>query len=379
LTELANVARMVKIEKRRVDVLKKFFRGIFSTALLASCLLPNPVFGADNLSNWQKQIPAYKEPKINVTKDGPVLLFSDSPEMVKKCGIMYRDTVNGKVRIFFHHVNDTDSNKRLAVVLRNRGIRPVEVKVGNRGISKPNINWLDAGKQAQIDYFSGSEENEFAIELGGKHEFLTNKKGVEFKPQEIITGIVDFQFNHPVEISFMMIPVGADFNAAVDAYDVLPPDNAKYVLRGTFKNADYHITFADVFDSGRKDIWGITLADNKKSPYATGVDATTGKQVVNYGNYGVVYDLSYKTKGSGETIFRFNPWGGTFAGACLLQTEDKTTRINIPSDRLYFGDKMPKESMIFGRVKGKSAGKIFFSPPGASNLPIRIFMDPENK
>ena len=370
---------MVKIEKRSVDVLKIFLKGIFSTALLASCLLPSQVWGADSLDNWQKQIPAYKEPGINVTEDGPVLLFSDSPEMVKTCGVMYRDTVSGKVRVFFHHVNDTDSNKRLAVVLRNRGFRPVEVKVGRRGVSKPSLDWLNAGKQAQIDYFSGSKENEFTIELGGKHEFLTDKKGVEFKPQEIITGIVDFQFSNPVEISFMMIPVGTDFNSAVDTYDVLPPDHAKYVLRGTFKNVDYHMTFANILDNKGKDIWGITLADNNKNSYVKGIDATTGNPVVNYGNYGVVYDLSYKTKGSGETIFRFNPWGGTFAGACLLQTEDKTTRANIPNDRLYFGDKLPTESMIIGRAKGKSAGKIFFSPPGASNLPIRIFMEPEKK
>jgi hypothetical protein len=370
---------MVKIEKRRVDVLKKIFRGIFSTALLASCLLPSLAFGSDSLNNWQKQIPVYKEPKVTVVQDGPVLLFSDSPEMVKNCGVMYRDTVSGKVRVFFHHVNDTQSNKRLAVVLRNRGIHPVDVTVGRKGVSKPNPNWLDAGKKAQIDYFSSSKEDKFTIGLRGKHEFLTNEKGVEFKPQEIITGIVDFQFSHPVEISFMMIPVGTDFDSAVDAYDVLPPDNGKYVLRGTFKNVDYHITFADTFDSRGKDIWGITLADNKKNPYVKGIDATTGKPSINYGNYGVVYDLSYRTNGPGKTVFRFNPWGGTFAGSCLLQLGDKTTNISLPSGRLYFGDKVPTESMILGEAKGKTAGKIFFSPPGASNLPVRIFMEPVKK
>jgi len=359
--------------------LTKFVKGILSAALLASCLLPSLVFGADSVGNWQKQIPVYKEPKVNITKDGPVLLFSDSPEMVRDCGVMYRDTVNGKVRVFFHHVNDTKSNKRLAIVLRNRGFRPVEVKVGRRGVSKPSLDWLNAGKQAQIDYFSGSKEDKFTIGLGGKHEFLTGQKGVEFKPQEIITGIVDFQFSYPVEISFMMIPVGAAFDSAVDAYDVLPPDNGKYVLRGTFKNADYHMKFADTFDSRGEDIWGITLADNKKNPYVRGIDATTGKPAINYGNYGVVYDLSYRTKGSGETVFHFNPWGGTFAGACLLQIGNQTMDINVPSGRLYFGDKAPTESMILGKVKGKAEGKIIFSPPGASNLPVRIFVEPAKK
>lgn len=359
--------------------MKKFLKGIFSAALLASCFLPNLAFGSDSFGSGQKQIPVYKEPKVSITENGPVLLFSDSPEMVKSCGVMYRDTVNGKVRVFFHHVNDTNSNKRLAVVLRNRGIHTVEVTVGRKGVSKPNRNWLDAGKKAQVDYFSSDKKEKFTIGLGAKREFLTDEKGVEFKPQEIITGIVDFQFSYPVEISFMMIPVGTDFNSAVDAYDVLPPDKGKYVLRGTFKNADYHLKFADAFDSRGKDIWGVTLADNKKNSYVRGIDATTGKPVVNYGNYGVVYDLSYRTKGTGETIFRFNPWGGTFAGSCILQIGDNTTNVNLPSGRLYFGDKVPTESMIFGKVSGKAEGNIVFSPPGASNLPIRIFMEPGKK
>ena len=50
--------------------------------------------------------------------------------MVQKCGVMYRDTVKGKFRLFFHHVNDTDSSKRLAIVLRRTGIRPALVQLG---------------------------------------------------------------------------------------------------------------------------------------------------------------------------------------------------------------------------------------------------------
>lgn len=67
--------------------------------------------------------------------------------MVQKCGVMYRDTVKGKFRLFFHHVNDTDSSKRLAIVLRRTGIRPALVQLGRNGISDPNRDWLEAGKR----------------------------------------------------------------------------------------------------------------------------------------------------------------------------------------------------------------------------------------
>ena len=67
-------------------------------------------------ARWDDGVPRYTEAKVIIHEDRPNLLFSDSPEMVQKCGVMYRDTVKGKFRLFFHHVNDTVSSKRLAIV-----------------------------------------------------------------------------------------------------------------------------------------------------------------------------------------------------------------------------------------------------------------------
>ena len=355
--------------------MKIFFKNYLGVVLLAGCLLPNIAFATVLTEAEQNEIPNYKEAKVDIKKDGPVLLFSDSPEMVTKCGVMYRDTAYGDVRLFFHHVNDTKSAKRLAIVLHNPGIRPVEVTVGRKGVSAPSHDWLNAGKIAQSSYFKEANEYKFNIKPGGNLEFLTGEKGQIFKPQDLITGIVDFHFSRPVEVSFMMIPVGTAFSAAVSEYDVLPPDKGEYVLRGTFKNANRHITFLDIFNNDKKDVLGITLADNKKDLYARGIDATTGNSVINYGNYGVVYNLYYKTKGEGNAFLRFNPWGGTFAGACILENEDKRTEINVPTNRIYFGDKRPNENMVLKKIVGKTVGKVFFSPPGSSNLPVRIFLE----
>ena len=170
--------------------MKKFFRGIFSTALLASCLLPNPVFGADNLSNWQKQIPAYKEPKINVTKDGPVLLFSDSPEMVKKCGIMYRDTVNGKVRIFFHHAKDLVYMLQKEVpgfktLVQNINTRHTNVILGEKnktifgpGSIKDKLGDLSFNISAQSFFQVNSEQAQKLYDTALEYAKLTGKETV---------------------------------------------------------------------------------------------------------------------------------------------------------------------------------------------------------
>lgn len=51
-------------------------------------------------ARWDDGVPRYTEAKVIIHEDGPKLLFSDSPEMVQKCGVMYRDTVKGKFRLF---------------------------------------------------------------------------------------------------------------------------------------------------------------------------------------------------------------------------------------------------------------------------------------
>ena len=111
-------------------------------------------------ARWDDGVPRYTEAKVIIHEDGPNLLFSDSPEMVQKCGVMYRDTVKGKFRLFIRHVNDTDSSKRLAIVLRRTGMRPALVQLGRNGISDPNRDWLEAGKEAQIRYYGKQKETD---------------------------------------------------------------------------------------------------------------------------------------------------------------------------------------------------------------------------
>lgn len=195
---------------------------------------------------WQDGVPAYEEVKGTITHDGPKLIFSDSPEMVGKIGIMYRDTVEGPVRLFFHHVNDTRTDKRLAVLLRRTTLRPSLVNLGKNGISRPNEDWLEAGKEAQERYYS-STPNGRKFFLSGPRDILNNGKGYILHPQELVTGIVDLNFERPVEVSFIMMPVDADPRVSAEVYSILPPDEGGHVLRGTFEGANVHVTPAGCF------------------------------------------------------------------------------------------------------------------------------------
>lgn len=329
-------------------------------------------------ARWDDGVPRYTEAKVIIHEDGPNLLFSDSPEMVQKCGVMYRDTVKGKFRLFFHHVNDTDSSKRLAIVLRRTGIRPALVQLGRNGISDPNRDWLEAGKKAQIRYYGKQKETD-PLRISRMTDLLGLQKPTIIRPQELVTGIVNLESDRPVEVSVMMIPVKTDLGLALDAYGILPPDEGDHVLRGTFPASDVHVRLQEAYPSNKLETWGIKLADDVLNPYVRGTDATTGKKVVNYGNYGVMYDVILPTKGKRDTVLRFNPYGGPYAGAGLLSMNgEEAKEIKIPGHGLAFGWSHDGETMVLGTIPENGEATLHFSPPGSSNLPIRLFLSPKS-
>ena len=50
---------------------------------------------------------------VDVKDTGGTLIFSDSPEYVRKNGILYTDTVTGDARILFYHLNIFNTSKTL--------------------------------------------------------------------------------------------------------------------------------------------------------------------------------------------------------------------------------------------------------------------------
>lgn len=324
---------------------------------------------------WKEDVPYYRQIQGTITHGGPKLIFSDSPEMVGKIGIMYRDTVSGPVRLFFHHVNDTRTDKRLAVLLRRTTIRPTAVSFGKNGISRPNEDWLAAGKEAQTKYYQ-SVPNGRRLVLDGPRDILNNGKGYILHPQELVTGIVDLNFDKPVEVSFIMMPTDADPRISAEVYSILSPDEGEHVLRGTFEGADVTVDLPGAFPADSGEIWGVKLADDVEDPYVRGIDVTRNEPVVNYGNYGVMYAVNFQTKGSRATQLRFNPYGGAYAGEGVLSLDGETAKyIRIPDDRQSFGWNGDGETMKLGVVPAGKGGTFFFSPPGSSNLPVRIFWE----
>ncbi|MDO4922103.1 MAG: copper amine oxidase [Phascolarctobacterium sp.] len=310
---------------------------------------------------------AAREVKADFVANGPRLLFSDSPEMVYQTGILYRDKVQGAVRIFFHHVNAMNSPKKLALLLRNEDqLRPVAYTVKRRGVSQPDYNYMNAGKKAELDYFTEEQRQEGGrLGFGSSCELLGGS-GVVLSPDEIVTGMIDLELTRPAQISVLLCEPQTDLEIFNDSAAILPMD--EHPLRGSFAGGDWHYTLKNpVQRDGTPYKLKLAGAD---AGYAKGVDATTGLAAENYGNYGVVYQVNFTVAGDKPVSLVLNPIGGAFAGYGVLQSEKGRRLLALPDYALCFGERL-EDAVDLGRLKPGNYSFIW-SPPGASNLPVEL-------
>lgn len=315
-------------------------------------------------------------PEWEVTSSsyGGKLLLSDSPEMVTQDGIMYQDTVTGNVRLFFHHVNDTKAAKKIVVVLENSGPVKAEVTVSRYGLGGPDYNWVAVGKLAQQKYMAGS--GIYTVAVPAKETaFLSPVLGDKVvQPGMLVNGIYDFIADKPVTVKVVMLPVDADLRAFLRTAKILPADSQR--LRGTFEGANRMLIPLRVYDPSSDGPMVITLADNKLDKYVTGVDATDGSPTLNYGNYGVVYNIFLPARDNYSIAYYLNPRGGDYAGAMGIKyRHNAEPPAATPADRLAFG--LPTDFASLGKFDSSESLWLTFSPPGASNLPVKLVILPQ--
>lgn len=317
---------------------------------------------------------------VTMTEQGGKLLLSDSPEMVPADGITYQDTVSGDVRLFFHHVNATKELKKIVVLLVNDSDTVTDVVVNKYGLGGPGFDYLAIGKTAQMDYLQ--QENIELIEVPAKGTALLEpalaKKVVA--PDELVNGIYDFQCKIPIKVVVMMLPVDAEPATFAAKASVLPTDSQR--LRGTFAGRDRLLVPSQVYNSAKDGVMAITLADHKLDTYVSGIDATDGSQTLNYGNYGVMYKLFFPTAFEQNFAVYLNPRGGEYAGGMKVKyRHQEEGTIGTPADKLFFGSKTINDVAHLGDYAGGQSLWLTFSPPGASNLPVKIILAPvaENK
>ena len=334
---------------------------------------------------------------VHSVTTGGTLLFSDSPESVTQDGILYTDRVSGDARILFYHLNSTGQPKKVAVVLENISDQMNEVKVTRGGMSEPDDNYLSVGKATQAEYFNTRLEYSIHLLKGSCRLLQPGMNQVVLQPGELVYGVYDFIADHPVRVSVIMYPVWEDPLAFLHYATILPKDEQR--LRGTFHGMNRKLSSSQSYDPSKDGIVYFPIGDNHHDRYLYGIDATDGSRVINYGNYGVLYQIQIPTKGTQKTKFFLSPLGGVYAGAMTVQQNGgRPSLLLTPRERLYFGDgpvhdspqaaELEKKGMTLlteyteladlGTYRSNTNLSFEYSPPGASNLPVNIILMPAN-
>ena len=326
---------------------------------------------------------------------GGTLLFSDSPEYVKETGVLYRDIVTGDARVLYYHLNDTSQPKKVAVVLETDA-ELASVSVTRGAAAPPSADYLHVGKVTQIGYFDTHEMNERIYVTKERPRLLVPEMDTTvLAPGQLVYGVYDFHANAPVRVSVIMY--GADVGpfAFLRTARVLPRD--EIALRGTFRGMNRVITSKKIYRPSMDGAVYFPIGDNLHDVYRQGIDATDGSSVVNYGNYGILYQISIPTAGRENTRYFLSPLGGVYAGAMRAENGANRRLVETPATRPYFGDQtLPEppnvaeareEGLLFltqytelsdlGTYASAQPVQFEYSPPGASNLPVNIILMPE--
>lgn len=316
--------------------------------------------------------------KVMTADVGGTLLFSDSPEIVTEDGILYSDTVQGKTRLLYYHLNGTKLPKKIVAVLENTSEQDVDIVINNYAFGGPSKDYLYVGKSTQEQYFRNNNIGFAHVPAHGKRLLSVKLDKIVVDPETLVYGVFDFNATVPLKVTMLMLPVDENPLTFVDRAKVLPKDQAK--LRGTFTGMDRIMQSQRVYDGKKDGAVAITLADGKIDRYRTGIDATDGSIVENYGNYGVLYKINIPTKGLGKTNYYLNPRGGVYAGAINIKknSEGKGEMISTPFNKPFFGeDNRVTDVTFLGQYDNFNQLLIEFSPPGASNLPARLILEPQ--
>ena len=326
---------------------------------------------------------------------GGTLLFSDSPEYVKETGVLYRDIVTGDARVLYYHLNDTLQPKKVAVVLETDA-ELASVSVTRGAAAPPSADYLHVGKVTQIGYFDTHEMNERIYVTKERPRLLVPEMDTTvLAPGQLVYGVYDFHANAPVRVSVIMYGADVDPFAFLRTARVLPRD--EIALRGTFRGMNRVITSKKIYRPSMDGAVYFPIGDNLHDVYRQGIDATDGSSVVNYGNYGILYQISIPTAGRENTRYFLSPLGGVYAGAMRAENGANRRLVETPATRPYFGDQtMPEppnvaeareEGLLFltqytelsdlGTYASAQPVQFEYSPPGASNLPVNIILMPE--
>ncbi|MBB6636334.1 hypothetical protein [Cohnella thailandensis] len=262
--------------------------------------------------------PALSMDKPVLTPVGGKLIFSDDPEPFTRPGAFYRDSAEGEFRVFWHHQNQGDSEATVAVAVTNTSQETVKLFSKGQGVST-SLYVTEAGQLSLAEFLKTyGRTKSLALLAPGESYFLDAPTGAG----QTTSGLAQFEArtqrgNSPAEVQVTVLNYETKPDHPEEA-PVLPARGPQ--VRGTFPHFDrigtltYHTSMGNAYlpiDSAASGKW----KDDMPGEYEKGWNAVDGKEVINNGNYGVLYHWTFdyiNDDGGPKTIKMYlNPPGGS--------------------------------------------------------------------
>lgn len=344
------------------DQIRALLAGLFTAAgLTASAASP--------LDNTYTTIP------LSLTGTEGTLIFSDCPEYADNHGILYEGTVKkGKGRVYYYHVNQTGGPARLVVYAKSRKKQDLTITRTVKGDG--SFDYISTGASLSFREVVKPAEKVKTLELAKNKRtilFEDDPKGI--KPDLLVSGMVEIETKKPVTLGAAILPDGSreDLQKSLDTALRLPPDT--HEMRGTFA-ADMYLENKKAWDFQKGP---AEIVVGKSIPFRTGRDEMSQVERENTGDYGIVYHISFHTKGEGKYKLYINPQGGVYMGTFRIGHNEKVPlvfRTDTAKRGRWFGNGTEEDYMEAGTWEMGRDLYLRFIPAGAAYLPIRFLMVP---
>ncbi len=292
--------------------------------------------------------------------DSRSLLVSDSPETVTEEGILYRDMIQGKARIYAHHLNGTEKPMTVAIMLTNPGIYPVTLEATNKGEVYPNLYAHLIGYQAAVDFLLRDPISKSVTVPPGETRVFMQMPTMY--PAQGINMLYDVEADGRLQVSVI---ASHESDELKDIAEDGPELAYNGHVRGTFVQSDV----VKRMDASRMtEPHHMLIADGVRDPYVQGFDVFRGETVTNKGNYGVTYKLHIDNPG--KMALGIVARGGTFKG--VFKVNGKMV-LAPQSGTLSAYDGV----LLLHRTTGEERTiEVEFIPPAGSAFPISLVMYP---
>lgn len=298
------------------------------------------------------------------------MMRSNRPEHLFSEGLMYQDTIAGRVRLTLHHQNKSDIDLAVRVIATNPGDAPVRVTTQRFAMAGPADYVTTSGKLAVARFLetlaAPPATDSVLIEPGQSVVIMPQTGQAPLRPGLVMTAYGELESDGPVKLSFVAVKPSDNPLVRLPSLPLITGDGRH--VRGTFFDADF-----DLHVDGWLGMKGerLVLGDNQHDRFINGYDGTTGGQEVNLGNRAVVYSMTLNL--SPYTLVAVNARGGHYSGAFLV--DGKAVQVTDGSMLL----RQNEAAVLYRTGDSPKTVEFKFIPASGSNLPLNLLFLPTPK